>query len=276
MAISGSFMSTRAVAQPMASKDDPNKRHGEKVQPDNSWSPPMEVTGGGAPWAEPVTPEMAAKGLVMDLGHRWGHGATPNTSFARRPFLASQATGRQTDIQYKVQGAAQDAAACAHGDAMSAYYATHQYSPMPQDFAGESYSIDQGVVDTPPVQGVRAIIHGRPGGQHLDGDGGTYQTQGARRSYERRWAVARYSSPTLGAMYSKNSLRGVLPQVVATPVNLPGRGGVYESGIPSNKRDLPVPFTTPKLFRSPVSESETVMANQPPAPVVSDAMGVGF
>jgi hypothetical protein len=276
MAISGTFMSTRAVQQPMATKEKPNSRHGEKTQPDNAWSPPPDVTGGGAPWAEPVTPEMAARGINLDLGHRWGHAGTGVTSFSRRPFLASQAGGREVDVQYRVQGAAQDAAANAHADHTSAYYATHQYSPMPQDFAGETYTIDQGVVDIAPVQDARAIIHGRPGGQFLDGAKGEYRTTGARRSYERRWAQARYSSPTLGAMYSRNSLRGVLPQVVAVPVNLPARGGVYESGIPSNKRNLAVSFTTPKLFRSPPSESETIIANTAPTPNMGDTMGVGF
>lgn len=275
--ISGSFTAQAATRQPMAAKPAPATRHGQKQLPDTAWSTPPAGTGQGAPWAEAVTPEMSARGLILDFGHRWGHGGTPDTRGARRPFAVSRLLGRRADAAAVEEGAAQDAAARAHGDRSAAYLKGHQYAPMPQPFAGESYSCDMADGQPGPTMGARAIIHGRPGGQHSDGGpSGQFGPIAFRLGRSRRWAQARYSSPALGAMYSKNSLRGVLPQVVTVPRPQPALSGVRDSGIPGNVRALLPSFTTPALFRSPPSESEAVMAAQPPAPVMGHVMGIGF
>ena len=276
MAISGSFMRTKATVQPMSAKPAPNNRHGQMTQPDNNWSAPPANVGGGAPWAEPVVPEMSARGIQTDSAHQYGHGATGVIRWARRPFLVSKRLGAtEVDAQYDTQGSAQDASAKAHGDLMTRNLNGHHYDPVLQKFAGEEYTVDQGVVDEPTYVGARTAIHGTPGGQFLDGTGGEFRVTGARRSIPRRWAQARYSSPTLGAMYSKNTLRGILPQTATVPVTTPGLRGITDSGIPSNTRFLGKTFTTPALFRSPPSESEQQMANSSVTPT-GDTMGVGF
>ncbi len=275
MAISGSFMSTKATVQPMAAQPAPNERHGAKSLPDNAWSPPVESTGGGADWAESVTPEMNARGIMTDSAHQYGHVGTSVTRFSRRPFLVSRDIGMRNDAQYLIQGAAQQASSDAHGDLATRSLNGHHYNPMPQRFAGESYDVDQGTVDIPTSVNARTAIHGQPGGQFMDGESGSYQVTGARRADNRRWARANYSSPTLGATYSRNTLRGVLPQAIANPVTQSPLSGVRDSGIWSNTRFLGKQFTTPALFRTPPSESEQQMAQNQTADT-GGTIGVGF
>jgi hypothetical protein len=281
MAITGAFVTRAATQQPMAAKPPPVARHGQKTQPDDAWSPPADTTGGGAPWAQADPVLMQARGIRLDLGHQYGHQGTTRTAWSRRPFVASRKSGRSIGAAWEQQGAAEDAAARAHGDSTTGYYAGHQYAPQPQLFAGEAYGVLPNNVGSIPSTSTQQAIHDTPGGQHSAGSGGDYAPTGFPLGIGRedmpRWAVARYSSPTLGAMYSKNSLRGILPQVVATPYNQPAlTTGPWNSGIPSNARWLSPRFTMPQLFRSPPSESEGLMAAQGPAADGGATMGVGF
>lgn len=277
MAISGSFMAGAATLQPMAQQPPPNNRHGQKTQPDNSWSAPPASTGMGYPDAQPVDPQMQARGIVLDLGHQWGHEGTRVTRNSRRPWTVGRSLGGlRPDAQYVEQGAAQEASAAAHGDRASAYLQGHQYSPWGHPFSGETYGVDRAEGQQAPAISGRVIAktngHGFPEGP-VDA---MYAPTGFRIGVSRRWAQARYSSPTLGAMYSRNTLRGVLGQKISVPVNQPALSGVRDSGIASNARFL-APFTTvPKLFRSPPSQSDQAMAANAPDPTVSNAMGVGF
>lgn len=283
MTISGSFTALAAQRQPMAAAPPPNVRHGQKSQPDNAWSTPPASAGGGAPWAAAEVPQMSARGIVLDMGHRWGHGGTIATRKARRPFTAARLLGRRIDAPYVEQSAAQETAANAHGDTSAGYFGGHQYDPMPQQFAGSSYEVLGNNVQAIPSTGARTIAKSRLGGGFVDGSGGDFAPTGFHIGIggpgQRRWAQARYSSPTLGAMYSRNSLRGILPQTIAVPVNQPaltgGQAGDNNSGIGSNARFLGKQFTLPQLFRSPPSESDQLMATSSPS-TGGSTMGVGF
>lgn len=275
MAISGSLMNGAATRQPMQAKPAPVERHGQKQVPDTAWSAPPAGMGSGAPWAEAEVLQMTGRGLVLDLGHGRGHEATPAVRRARIPYVVGHALVPRVDATAQAEGAAQDAAAAAHGDCPSGYYKGHQYAPMPQTFAGESYVVERQNTGAIPATGARAAIHGRPGGQHVDGSAGEFAPTGFPIGEAGRWARANYSSPTLGAMYSRNSLRGVLPQTHTVPTAQPALSGPRESGIPANSRFVLPRFTTPSLFRSPPSESDRLMAGQS-ADAGGSTMGVGF
>jgi hypothetical protein len=121
----------------------------------------------------------------------------------------------------------------------------------------------------------KAIVKGQPGGMFSDGPAGEFAPTGFRFGVSRRWASRDYTSPALGAMYSKNSLRGVLPQVVAVPYNQPALTGVTDSGIGSNARFLGRTFTLPQLWQAPRSESDVLTAAQaqpPTSPVIDTGM----
>lgn len=271
---SGAFMSGHAVAQPMASNPEPAKRHGEKVRPDNDWSAPPSPNGGGYPGAEEVTPAMAARGINRDFGHQWGHGGTEKTRNARRSRFVSKLLGLSTNAQNIIEGADADAAAAAHGDKTAAYIPRHVYDPSPDDFMGESYVVDSAVGGEAVAISGRVIAKTNQG-WFVDGPLHTmYQPTGFRRGMSRRYAVAHYSSPTLGAMYSKNTLRGVLPQMIATPYNQPANYGINASGIASNQRAARVNFATPTLFRSPPSESDLMEVAA--SNIVGNVMGMGM
>lgn len=268
MAISGTFAAMTAQRQPMAAKPAPAQRHGQMQQPDNNWSAPPAGTGAGYPDPQAVDPQMTGRGIRLDVGHERGHEGTASTRYARRPYAGAGS-----------QLAAQTASAAAHGDPMAGYYQGHQYDPMPQQTAGARYDVMPSNVRAIPSFSAHTVIHGRPGGQFSAGSGGDFAPTGFPTGEAGRFAIARYSSPTLGAMYSKNSLRGVLPQTVATPYNQPalsGPAGTKASGIPSNARFLLKGFTTPALFRSPASESDQIIASTPPADAIGPVMGVGM
>lgn len=268
MTISGTFAAMTATRQPMAAKPAPPARHGQMTQPDDNWSAGPAGTGGGYPDPQPTDPSMAAPGIRLDIGHSRGHEGTTATRYARRPYLGPCS-----------QLAAQEASAAAHGDPMSGYYQGHQYGPMPQQTAGAGYTVSPNNVRAIPAFGARTIIHDSPGGQHVDGSGGAFAPTGFPTGEAGRWAVAHYSSPALGAMYSSNALRGVLPQMISTPYNQPaltGAAGTKSSGIPSNARFLGVSFTTPALFRSPTSESDAIIAAAPAGDQLGPVMGVGM
>lgn len=244
---------TRGAAVDMPSDPPLDARHGAGKQPDDNWSAPpasMDATvATGDVGPDEVVPNMLGRGVQLDLGHRWGHGGTVKTALARRPFTT--------------QGAAQDASAAAHGDKTAANY-TPIYDPNPIPFAGERYGVDHATGREGVPRGARAIIHDRLGGQHVDGQGGTFVSTGYRLGVSRRFATAYYSSPTLGAMYSNNTARGVLPQTVSigTPQPAPG-GAIYNSGLGSQERQRTRDrFTVPRLFRSPPSWSDQVIAEQ--------------
>lgn len=267
MGISGTFAAMTAAVQPMAAKPAPADRHGQMTQPDNNWSPAPDSTGGGYGDPQPVDPQMTGRGIRLDIGHEAGHQGTAAVRNARRPYVG--------------QGAAQDASAAAHADPLGGYFQGHQYDPMPQQFAGSAYEVLPQNVRAIPSFSARTIWHSRPGGQFSDGTpGGDVAPTGFPTGDPGRWAVARYTSPTLGAMYSKNTLRGVLPQTVATPYNQPaltGPAGTKASGIPSNARYLGKYVTTPRLFRSPTSESDSIIAGAAPISTAANpVMGVGM
>lgn len=268
MPISGTFAAMTAQRQPMAAKPAPNDRHGEMTQAADAWSAPAAATGGGYPDPQPVDALMSGRGIRLDIGHEAGHQGTAATRNARRPY-----TGPAAQLH------AQEASAAAHGDPMAGYYQGHQYDPMPQQTAGARYDVVPSNVRAIPSFSARSVIHDRPGGQFSDGTGADFAPTGFPLGEDGRFAVARYSSPALGAMYSKNTLRGVLPQMISTPYNQPalsGPAGTKASGIPSNARFLAVPFTTPALFRSPASESDQIIAASAPAPLYGPTMGVGM
>lgn len=263
--ISGTFAASTATRQPMAAKPAPAGRHGQMTQPDNNWSAPAAQTGAGYSDPQPVDPQMTGRGIRLDVGHERGHSGTASVRRARSPFVT--------------QDGAQAASAVAHADPMGGYWNGHQYDPQPQQFAGSRYEVMPSNVRAIPSFKARTIWHSRPGGQFSDGPGGDVAPTGFPTGEAGRFAVARYSSPTLGAMYSRNTLRGVLPQMISTPYNQPaltGPAGTRASGIASNARFLAKPFTTPALFRSPASESDGIIASAPPVSDIGPVMGVGF
>lgn len=265
MPISGTFASMTGQRQPMAAKPAPADRHGQMTQPDNNWSAPAAATGAGYPDAQAVDPQMTGRGIRLDVGHERGHAGTASVRRARSPFVT--------------QDGAQAASAVAHSDPMGGYWQGHQYDPQPQQTAGARYEVMRQNDNAIPSFKARVIWHSRPGGQFSEGTGGDVAPTGFPLGDQGRFAVARYSSPTLGAMYSKNTLRGVLPQMISTPYNQPalsGPAGTKTSGIASNARFLGKQFTTPALFRSPASESDGIIAAAPAADVIGPVMGVGF
>jgi len=272
MAISGTFSAMTAQQQPMAAKPAPAPAHGDQSPDATDWSPGPAGTGGGYPDpAGGADALMTARGIRLDIGHEAGHQGTTATRYARRPWSGPRA-----------QDAAQEASAAAHSDPMAGYYQGHQYDPRPEQTAGAAYTVTGQNTNAIPTFGARTVIHGRPGGQFSDttgGAGGEFGPTGFPIGEQGRWATAHYSSPALGAMYSSNALRGVLPRTVATPVNQPGLvgpAGTRSSGIPSNARFLGVPFTTPALFRAPASESDQMIAAAAPAAAYGPVLGVGL
>lgn len=276
--ISGTFAAMTATAQPMAAKPQPNDRHGQRQQPDNNWSAPPDTTGGGYDTPVPVDPQMTGRGIVMDLGHSKGHQGTGAVRNARRPFASSWLLRGRGDAWKVEEGAAQDAAAAAHGDTSAGYFKGHQYAAPPAQFAGSAYTVSGNNVKRIPGTTARQVSHSRAGGQFSEGGSGEFAPTGFPIGESGRWASAHYSSPTLGAMYSKNSLRGVLPQTIATPYNQPALTGAagQNSGIPSNQRFLGKVWRTPALFRSPPSQSDAIIAGAAPVPEIGPVMGVGF
>ena len=178
---------------------------------------------------------------------------------ALAPVIGAYATAE------RVKMVAQRNAAIAHGDRRTTTLQTHAYNPAPQREMGEGQSVDIASGHAGPQYPVHAIVHDRPGGQFLDGSGsGEMGPTGFRLGVSRRWASRSYTSPALGAMYSRNSLRGVLPQIVATPHNQPALAGVMESGIASNARALLGNFTWPAIFNTPPSVSDQLTAAYQP------------
>lgn len=275
---SGAFLSGNAQVQPMPSNPPPAKRHGEMKRPDDNWSTPPASVGAGYMFAEKVEPQMTASGIMDDFGHQWGHEGTAKTRNARRARFVDKLLGRDTDAQTVIQTRAQNASALGHGDKTSQYFPSQVYDPRSHAFAGESYVVDFGAGEAGDAVALSGrVITKTNGGEHMDGPrDAMYKAVGFRRGIDRRYAIARYSSPTIGAMYSKNTLRGVLPNTVAVPTNQPASTpwNPSVSGIASQQRYKLPAFTTPALFRTPPSESDTMIAARDSA--IGAVIGIGF
>lgn len=170
-------------------------------------------------------------------------------------------------------------AARAHGDTQTARVTGANYRAQPAQFAGEVQSQDR--VETKGYStgftgSMLAKQAGTDGFPSSDGGETTYTTKyRTRGTHDRNWFVADYSSPTLGAMYSQNTPRGVLPNTVATPFPQPPVSGYKASGIAPNQRQLLKRFVTPTLYRTPPSEAATIsVVNDGGAP--ANTLGLGF
>lgn len=169
-------------------------------------------------------------------------------------------------------------AARAHSDGATARVTGANYHNQPVQFSGEYQTQDR-----EETKGYSSAFTGRMLAKNhndgfMDGDPSveyqtTYHTGG---THARNWFTADYSSPTIGAMYSRNPLRGVLPNFISTPFPQPPLTGGYKTaGIAPNQRQLLKRFTTPTLFRSPPSEAATIsVVNDGSAP--SNTLGMGF
>lgn len=275
----GAFMSGNAAVAPMPSNPPPAKRHGEMKRPDDNWSVPPASTGAGYMFAEEVVPQMNAQGIIDDFGHQWGHVGTEKTRNSRRARFVDKILGRETDAQAILQTRINRASAAGHGDKTAQYFPSQVYQPRGHPFLGERYAVDHGAGeagDSVAISG-RVIAKHRPGGGFMDGPiDAFYKSTGFRRGEDRRYAIAYYSSPTIGAMYSKNTLRGVMPQTIAVPTNQPASTpwNPSVSGIASQQRAPKKTFVTPQIFRSPPSESDTMVAAT--SPDIGSVIGIGF
>lgn len=176
------------------------------------------------------------------------------------------------------------AAAGAHANMRTARIPGHEYSPLQAEMLGEAYGEDM-----QPVKGYgtaisgRAIVKGTIGGSFTDGtDQAEYTPTYAdkvRASKDRRWAYAKYSSEaTLVGGNSAHTLRGVLPNTIATPYPQPSiSGGITNKNNvpPPNARFLGIPFTVPQLFRLPVPMSDNITVTNDGA-AGGDNLGMGF
>lgn len=273
----GAFLTGNAAVAPMPSNPPPAKRHGEMKRPDDNWSTPPAGVGSGYEGAQEVIPQMTAIGIMQDFGYQWGHDATPKIRNARRARFVDKILGRDADAQKVVETRAQNASALAHGDKTAEYIPAHAYAPAPALFFGEAYGRDYVAEAGDAVAISGRVIAKTNDGYFVDGPlEAMYKPTGFRRGNDRRWAVAQYSSPTIGAMYSKNTLRGVLPQTIAVPTNQPASTpwNPSVSGIASQQRSAIVNFTTPAIFRSPPSESDTMIAAR--SADIGAVIGIGF
>lgn len=165
----------------------------------------------------------------------------------------------------------------AHSDTQTARVTGANYRAQSRAFAGEVQEQDR-----EPILGYSAPFTGRMlAKNHNDGfmDGSdTVEYQTTVRTggtHARNWFTADYASPTIGAMYSRNPLRGVLPNTVATPFPQQGLTGYKLAGIAPNQRQLLKRFVTPTLFRTPPSEAATIAVVNDGG-VASNTIGMGF
>jgi hypothetical protein len=256
--------------RPMAPKPPPVTRHGDDKGPTSAWTTPPAGTGQGYSDPQAVDIGMQARGLQRDLSWAYGHRGTDTTGRALAPANGAWNTWEHS------RNVAQESSAAAHGDTRTMRLTDHQYNPQPQEGAGYAQGVDRADGKPGPTMSAQAALHDRPGGQFSTGAQGQFGPTGFRLGISRRWASRNYSSPALGAMYSKNSLRGILPQIVATPHNQPPLAGPMESGIGSNARFLARTFTLPSLFTVPRSQSDVLMAAQPAPPQYTAVLGTGM
>jgi hypothetical protein len=262
MAAFGQFAFTGSQ-RPIAVKGPPEPQHGKDSAPATAWTVPPAGTGQGFSDPQPVDPTMAARGVQRDPSHAYGHHGTPATAAALAPVNGAGAYG--SDVHTRTVMQARSAAA--HGDRRTVRAQTHAYNPQPQGETGDGQSVDKADGHGGTQISGHAIVKSRPGGAFSDGPAGQFAPTGFRLGVSRRWAARSYTSPALGAMYSGHALRGVLPQIVAKPVNQPALIGVRDSGIGSNARFLPRSFTLPQIWQTPRSEGDLLMsAASAPAP----------
>lgn len=256
--------------RPMAPKPPPAPQHAHDTAPETAWTVPPAGTGQGFSDPQPVDPLMNARGISRDLSIAYGHNGTALTARALAPVGGANAT--ETHNRYTGQARA----AAAHGDRRLIRAQTHAYNPGAQGQMGDGQSVDwaegHGGVGIPAM----ALVKSRVGGAFSDGAAGEIAPTGFRLGNSRRWAARSYTSPALGAMYSRNSLRGVLPQVVASPVNQPGLIGPLESGIASNARFLAKFAVTPKIWQSPRTASDIAIAAQAGQSGYAPMLGTGM
>lgn len=243
--------------QPVAPKPPVAAAHGVLPADRTAWTPPPEGTGQGYSEPQPVDPVMAARGIDRQPAYAYGHQGTSITAAAQAPVMSRHAT-RETS-----RNLMQMMSSAAHGDMRTALLQTHQYNPPAPTEEGEGQGVDRASGLPGPRYSVRGIVHSKSGGIFSDGDStGQVGPVGFREGIVRRWAYRRYTSPALGAMHSRNPLRGVLPNTISTPHNQPGLPGPRNSGIPSNQRFLPPAFTLPQIWQQPRSASDLLMAQQ--------------
>lgn len=255
--------------RPMAAKPALSPVHNADTGPVTAWTPPPAGTGQGFSDPQPVTPDMTARGIQRQPAWSYGHRGTPRTAQSMAPANGA------LDGQYGVRDVMQARAAYAHGDLATALLQTHQHNYSPQVEAGEGQGVDIASGLPGPTQSAQSVLHGSPGGQFSNGATGDFGPKGFRIGRVRRWAHRAYASPALGAMYSRNSLRGILPQTVATPYNQRALAGPMESGIESNSRFLGRQFTLPSMFTQPRSASDLAMAAQVPQGAQQPIIGTG-
>ena len=215
-------------------------------------------------------------GVVKSVDH-WGTQVMREAMGAPTMALGATDSVGFTGWLNKVSGAA-------HADTRTTYIPGHEYSPIMKIALGEHFSVDRvSVLGHGTAISGRAIVKGTIGGSFVDGtDTAEYQaTYGDKvgTSVQRRWAQATYSSTaTLIGGNSRHTLRGVLPNTIATPYPQPGLiGGILNknSGIAPNARNLHLGFAVPQLFRSPVPMSDnTTVVNDGSAG--GAALGMGF
>jgi hypothetical protein len=213
---------------------------------------------------------MSARGIQRDLAWPYGHQGTARTRGIRAPAISAG------DGYLGARDVLQARSASAHSDIATTRLQTHQYNYTAQLQEGEGQAVDRATGLPGPTWDAQSVLHGSPGGQFSDGASGSFGPKGFRIGVVRRWAHRSYSSPLLGAVYSKNSLRGILPQTVATPYNQRALAGPRESGIESNARFLGVSFTMPSLFTVPRSQSDLLMAGALQQAVVQPVIGSGI
>jgi hypothetical protein len=183
---------------------------------------------------------------------------------AVRGAYAADFTGNHGDGNPRAIGAA--AVARAHADRATTRITGHQYNPEPWLVEGEGpeprdmpETIGHGI----PFTGRMLAKVGNQGfaaGPDYPEGGEFFPTNHRGGTHTRQWYTMRYCSPTIGAMYSKNTLRGVLPNTIDTPYPQPGTEGYKGSNIPPNQRPTWPRFVTPTMFRAPASERDTITA----------------
>lgn len=277
MAISGNFARSSSNditrLEPVAPLAFPNARHSTENEVKTAWTPPPSPQGGGSPDAHAVDPVMIAKGVNRSIGRRTAvdpskvltvstrHDASQATRNAARSFTVDAMTARLANSQGIVEGARIDASGRAHADAHERYIYPTQFRPTPQQGLGDHATQDDS--SSPGAQKISGNAIARGGYSYVTtGQTAEYGVTGQRMSMGRKWVTTGYSSPALGAMYSKNTLRPVLQQTINVPTVTQGIAGPRNSGIPGNKPWISTTVATPMMRNIPPSPSDVQLAGQ--------------
>lgn len=244
MAISGSFVQKSLAQvrelQPTTPPAPPNERHSTRTEPDSAWNPQPASVGSGLPaeYQDDVNLGIVSKGITREIGNFRSH---------------------DTDNRN-------------HGSKTAQYIWPQAYSPYNETPSTTYHTVDDSQQEGAPISSARSLARSRNSFSTPVVDSNeNLQVQGAKNGDGGRVFVSHYSSlTTLGAMYSKNTLRGIVPQEAAVPVATPGLDGIRGSGIPGNSPMRAKLFATPQLNRTPPSMSETIMAEAPATPEYYD------